>query len=168
MGNPSTRWWLRQDSEQMFVAASAESVYQLLADMPRMGEWSPECQHVEWIGDTAAPAVGARFVGHNRGGPAGLMKWSRVGRVLVADPRHEIAFVTEEGGKESTIWRYRLESVEGGTRITESYEVKAIPAWARLLDIPTNRARELREGMRHTLARLKATAETAMDPASER
>ena len=33
MGKPSSRWWLRQDSEQTFVAASAERVYQLLADM---------------------------------------------------------------------------------------------------------------------------------------
>ena len=168
MGKPSSRWWLRQDSEQTFVAASAERVYQLLADMPRMGEWSPECQKVEWTGDTDVPAVGARFVGHNRGGPRGLMKWSRAGRVLVADPGREFAFVTEEGGKESTIWHYRLESVDGGTRITESYEVKTIPPWARVVDIPTNRARELQEGMRHTLARLKTAAEVAMDPASER
>jgi len=34
-----------------------------------------------------------------------------------------------------------------------------IPAWARLLDVPTNRHRELLEGMRHTLARLKIAAE---------
>jgi hypothetical protein len=168
MGKPSSRWWLRQDSEQTFVAASAERLYQLLADMPRMGEWSPECQRVEWTDDTAAPVVGARFVGHNKGGPGGLMKWSRAGRVLVADPGREFAFVTEEGGKESTMWHYRLESVDGGTRITESYDVKTIPAWARVIDIPTNRAQELREGMRHTLARLKAVAEAAMDPASEK
>ena len=51
------------------------------------------------------------------------MKWSRRGRVLVADPGREFAFVTEEGGKESTIWRYQLESADGGTRITESYEL---------------------------------------------
>lgn len=168
MGKPSSRWWLRHDSEQTSVAASAHSVYLLLADMPRMGEWSPECQRVEWTGDIAAPAVGARFIGHNRGGPLGLMTWSRAGRVLVADPGREFAFVTEEGGKESTIWRYQLESLDGGTRITESYQVKTIPAWARVIDIPTNRARELREGMHHTLARLKAAAEAAMDPASER
>ena len=168
MGKPSSRWWLRQDSEQTFVAASAEGVYQLLADMPRMGEWSPECQQVEWTGDTAAPAVGARFVGRNRGGSRGLMKWSRSGQVLVADLGREFAFVTEEGGKEFTIWSYQLESVDGGTRITESYEVKAIPAWARVIDIPTNRARELREGMRHTLARLRTAAEQAANPASGR
>jgi uncharacterized protein YndB with AHSA1/START domain len=168
MVKPSSRFWLRQDSEQTFVAAPADRVYELLADMPRMGDWSPECRQVEWTGDTAAPEVGARFVGHNRGGPGGLMKWSRCGRVLVADPGREFAFVTEEGGKESTIWRYQLEPVDGGTRITETYEVKTIPVWARVIDIPTNRARELREGMRHTLARLRTAAEQAANPASGR
>ena len=81
----------------------------MVADLPRMGEWSPECQRVEWEGGASGPAAGATFVGHNKGGPRGLMKWSRRGRVLVADPGREFAFVTEEGGHESTVWRYRFE-----------------------------------------------------------
>jgi hypothetical protein len=87
------------------------------------------------------------------------MKWSRRGRVITADPGREFAFVTEEGGREGTEWRYRLESVAGGTRVTESYTVWWIPTWARIADVPTNRARELREAMRHTLERLKGAAE---------
>jgi hypothetical protein len=87
------------------------------------------------------------------------MRWSRHGRVLVADRGREFAFATEEGGRESTVWRYRFEPVDGGTRVTESYQVKQIPAWARILDVPTNRHRELLEGMRHTLVRLKIAAE---------
>jgi len=168
MKTSSTRWWLRQDSEEAVVGAPPKCVYDLVADMPRMGEWSPECQRVEWTDGAVAPAEGARFIGHNRGGPGGLMRWSRRGRVLVADPGREFAFVTEEGGKESTIWRYRLEETGGGTRVTESYEVKSIPTWARIVDVPTNRARELREGMGHTLAQLKAAAEATVAPGSDR
>ena len=103
----------------------------------------------------SGPAEGARFVGHNRGGPRGLMRWSRRGRILTADDGREFAFATEEGGRESTVWRYRFEPVDGGTRVTESYDVKRIPIWARILDVPTNRHRELLEGMRHTLHQLK-------------
>ena len=81
--------------------------------------WSPTC--AAWAsgapsarpssGRTAptGPAEGARFVGHNRGGPRGLMRWSRRGRILTADVGREFAFVTEEGGHESTVWRYRFE-----------------------------------------------------------
>jgi hypothetical protein len=89
------------------------------------------------------------------------MKWSRHGRVLAADRGREFTFVTEEGGKESTVWSYRLEPTAGGTRVTESYEVRWIPTWARIVDVPTNRHRELHQAMAHTLARLKSFAENA-------
>jgi Polyketide cyclase / dehydrase and lipid transport len=159
MAGKSSRWWLTGDSAETVVSAAPERLYGLVADLPRMGEWSPECQRVEWEDAAIGPAVGATFVGHNKGGPRGLMKWSRRGRVLVADAGSEFAFVTEEGGRESTVWRYRFEPVDGGTRVTESYEVKWIPTWARIVDVPTNRAKEIVEGMQHTLTRLKATAE---------
>jgi uncharacterized protein YndB with AHSA1/START domain len=159
------RWWLTQDSQELVVSAPPERIYDLVSDLSRMGRWSPECQQVEWEGGASAPVEGARFVGHNRGGPRKLMRWSRHGRVLAADRGREFAFVTEEGGRESTVWCYRFEPVDGGTRVTESYEVKQIPAWARILDIPTNRHRELLEGMRHTLARLKIAAEADTEAA---
>lgn len=166
MAPRNQRWWLTQDSEQVVINASPERLYQMVADLGRMGEWSPECQHVEWEDGATGPAEGARFVGHNRGGPRGLMRWSRRGRVLTTDAGREFAFATEKGGRESTVWRYRFEPVDGGTRVTESYDVKVIPVWARILDVPTNRHRELLEGMRHTLQQLKTAAE-AMSPASD-
>ena len=153
------RWWLTRDSQQIVIRTSPGRIYGLVADLTRMGEWSPECERVEWTDGATVAAEGARFTGHNRGGPFRLMRWSRRGRVLAADPGREFAFVTEEGGRESTLWRYRFEPVEGGTRVTESYEVRWIPAWARILDVPTNRHRELREAMGHTLGQLKAAAE---------
>ena len=159
MVTTSGRWWLTVDSCEIVVGATPERIYDLVAELPRMGEWSPECQSVEWVEGTTGPAVGAAFVGHNRGGPRGLFTWSRRGRVLAAEPGREFAFVTEEGGRESTEWRYRFEPVDGGTRVTESYDVKWIPTWARIVDVPTNRHRELRDAMRHTLERLKSAAE---------
>jgi hypothetical protein len=159
MATKNPRWWLTQDSDVIVIDTTPERVYDLVAELPRMSEWSPECQRVEWLDGATGPAVGATFVGHNRGGPRGLMKWSRRGRVVVADPGREFAFVTEEGGRESTQWRYLFEPVDGGTLVTESYDVKWIPTWARIVDVPTNRHRELREAMRHTLERLKSAAE---------
>jgi len=160
------RWWLTEDSVELMIDAPADRLYELVADLQRMGEWSPECQRVEWTKGSNGPAEGATFVGHNRGGPKGLMKWSRHGRVLTADPGREFTFVTEEGDRESTLWRYRFEPVKGGTQVTESYEVKWIPTWARMLDVPTNRHRELREAMRHTLAQLKAAGEGTPEQAA--
>ena len=59
------------------------------------------------------------------------------------------------------MWRYRFEPLADGTRVTESYEVRWIPVWARIVDVPANRHRELRDAMRHTLEQLKAAAEAA-------
>jgi Polyketide cyclase / dehydrase and lipid transport len=158
--SPSSRWWLREDSQSVVIGAAAEQIYALVADLSRMGEWSPECHRVEWLEGSSGPVVGARFMGHNQGGPLGVMKWSRRGRVVTADPGREFAFVTEEGGREGTEWRFRLEETGTGTRVTESYAVSWIPTWARVVDVPTNRARELRESMAHTLERLRCAAET--------
>ena len=155
------RWWLTEDSHEVIVNTTPEHVYDLVADLTRMGEWSPECERVEWTGDSNAPAEGATFVGHNRGGPFRLFRWSRHGRVLAADPAREFTFVTQEGGREACVWRYRFEPVDGGTRVTESYQVRWLPAWARIVDVPSNRHRELQEAMRHTLAQLKNAAESA-------
>ena len=162
MAPKNQRWWLTEDSVSIDVDASAESIYDLIADLPRMGEWSPECQRVEWTDGTAAAAPNATFIGHNRGGPFRLMKWSRRGRVLTAERGRELAFVTEEGGREGTVWRYRFEPTGDRTHVTESYEVRWIPTWARIVDVPTNRHRELLETMQDTLRQLKSAAETAL------
>jgi len=157
----SQRWRLTTDHCQIDIAATPEQVYDLVADLPRMGEWSPECQSVEWLDGATAAVEDATFVGHNRIGPRGMIRWSRHGRVLRAERGREFAFVTDEGGRESTEWRYSFEPIEGGTRVTECYDVHWIPTWARIVDVPTNRHRELLENMSKTLRQLKAAAEAA-------
>ena len=107
------RWWLTCDSQQIVINASPERIYDLVSDLPRMGEWSPECEQVEWTDGSTPPRWGARFIGHNRGGPFRLMRWSRRGRVLAAARGREFAFVTEEGGRESTVWRLPLRARRG-------------------------------------------------------
>ena len=44
--------------------------------------------------------------------------------------------------------------------MTESYTVRWIPTWARIIDVPHQpRTSELRKAMRHTLEQLKVAAE---------
>ena len=51
------------------IDAPPEHVYDLVTDVTRMGEWSPETHRCRWVeGD--GPAVGARFKGDNRRGRA--------------------------------------------------------------------------------------------------
>jgi uncharacterized protein YndB with AHSA1/START domain len=87
------------------IAAPPARVYDLIADITRMGEWSPECYRCEWMGDTEEPLVGARFHGHNRMGP---LKWVTTCEIVTADRSREFAFtvIHDKTGRESTRWRY--------------------------------------------------------------
>ena len=160
MAPKNQRWWLTEDHVELDIEASADALYAMVSDLPRIGAWSPECESVDWEGDVTVAVEGTTFMGHNAVGPGRRIRYSRHGRVLVADPGREFAFVTDEGGRESTVWRYRFEPQgDSSTRVTEGYEVRWIPTWARILDVPTNRHKELLKGMRTTLERLKAAAE---------
>ncbi len=162
MAPKNQRWWLTTDSVELDISADAHLLYAMVSDLPRIGEWSPECEAVEWEDDATIPVAGTTFVGHNAVGPGRRIRYSRHGRVLVAEPGREFTFITDEGGRESTEWSYRFEPRgDGTTRVSESYRVRWIPTWARILDVPLNRHKELLEGMRITLERLRATAEAA-------
>jgi hypothetical protein len=170
------RWWLTEDEVDTVISAEAGVLYDMVSDLPRIGEWSPECEAVDWIDDTldhtrdaglddtATPVAGSRFVGHNAVGPGRKIRYSRRGRVLAADRGVEFAFATEEGGREGTTWRYRFETHPEGTRVVESYHVSWIPWWARIIDVPLDRHAELVHNMRTTLQNLKTAAERRPDP----
>jgi Polyketide cyclase / dehydrase and lipid transport len=162
MAPKNQRWYLTADSVSIEIAADADTLYSLVSDLPRMGEWSPECVRVEWEGEVSAPGEGTTFVGFNEVGPGRRIRYQRHGTVLTAEPGRAFSFITEEGGRPSTAWHYTFEPLgEGLTRVTEGYEVRWIPMWARVIDVPLNRHKELLEGMRTTLERLKAAADAS-------
>lgn len=143
------------------IAATPEQVWSLVADAPRMSEWSPVITRCEWVGDASGPEVGARFVGHNRQSGA---RWSRECVITACDPGSELAFETMFRGAPSTRWRYRFEPTVDGTLVIESYEVIAIPMWVRALRrVPgmiDRSRRDARRGMELTLERIGTIAET--------
>ncbi|MGH9090145.1 MAG: SRPBCC family protein [Acidimicrobiales bacterium] len=144
------------------VDAAPEVVYDLVADVSRMGEWSPECVGCDWIDGASGPAVGARFRGRNR---HRLARWSTKPRVTVANRPSELAFVAPDGfGRDLTIWWYRLEPAGSGTELTESFELlRDIPwyirAWRRSFMGVKDRKADLEENMGRTLSNIKAAAE---------
>jgi hypothetical protein len=154
----TTRGW--RDKATLDIAAGPDQVWELIADVTRMGEWSPVCRRCEWTDGSDRAAVGARFTGHNRQGPA---RWSRPCEVTVSDPGRQFSFRTLFKGEEATRWHYRLESAATGTTVVESYEVVAMPRWVQLLHrLPGMHAKARRDGVRnmtHTLQRLRAEAE---------
>jgi Polyketide cyclase / dehydrase and lipid transport len=146
-------------SESITVSAPALSVYGLVSDLPRMGEWSPECTRVTWSARTPGPATGARFVGHNR---AGAVRWFTFGRVVDAVPGERFSFVVTFGPIPISQWSYDFRTLESGCEVTESWTDHR-PAAFRAMFRPFfgDRVRANDRGIRITLERLKTAAETA-------
>lgn len=57
-----------QGEAQVYIEAPPDKVFQLVSDVTRMGEWSPECRRCRWLDGVSSPVVGTRFRGQNRRG----------------------------------------------------------------------------------------------------
>ena len=139
------------------IHASPEAVYDLVSDLPRMGEWSPENIGGEWQG-SGSGQVGDRFIGHNR---TSARSWSVPVMVPVAERGRCFAFVTRPDEGPYVRWTYRLEPSGTGTRVTEVWDVEQLPpamqsATQAQLD---ERSRYTEAMLATTLAAIQATAE---------
>lgn len=157
---------LRVDTVSVTVAADAATLWDMVSDVTRMGEWSPECRSCRWTGKRRTPVVGARFVGFNKRGWA---RWATTNEVVEAERGTAFAFRTRETG---VIWGYRFAPAPDGdgTVVTETRDLRSARTWLVRVAGPfvggmEGHAAELREGMRQTLERLKAAAESAPAPA---
>lgn len=138
------------------INATPQQVYELVSDLPRMGEWSPENCGGSWLRGATGPAVGAKFKGKNR---KGAMRWSTISTVVVADPGTEFAFDVSVKGFAVARWGFRLEAADGGTLVTQYFDDHRSKPMAKItglaLQIP-DRVTHNRAGMEQTLAKLAA------------
>ena len=146
-------------SASITIAAPAEEIYRFIADMPRIGEISPECTGGAW--ESEARGEGAIFIGSNT---ASDRTWQRRIRVAVASPPREFAFenlsdaAVPASPEDTPIarWRYTFTSDEGGTRVEETWEYLEHP---RLETLGEERMRirqaTNQSGIEQTLANLK-------------
>jgi hypothetical protein len=104
----------RTHSDRILVAAPAEHVYDLVADITRMGGYSPVCKEC-WWDEGDRPTVGAHFTGRN---VIGDRTWETRSEVVAADRGREFAWVTSEG---MVRWGYTFATADGRTEVTESW-----------------------------------------------
>ena len=146
--------------ESLTVAAPADLVYDLVADLPRMGEWSPECERVTWLGGARCAAEGAHFLGHNR---AGWVRWMTQGEVVTAEPGRRLAFEITVGPLKIARWEYVIipdDADQSCCTVVEEWTDRR-PLWYRA---PVDRVTGSRMKINHrgiiqTLANLSRTAE---------
>lgn len=153
---------LTTDTAERYVDAPPEVVYDILADVTRTPERTPDVVRCEWIRGATGPAVGAWFKSLNTVGYG--PKWPNRSVVIAADPGREFSFARHEVAGGVVEWRHRLVPEGDGTRVVESYEVtKPIPivGWfiIGVLMRRKDRRADLRESMAKSLGRLAELAE---------
>ena len=143
------------------VTAPPDAVWALLADPTRMGEFSPECRRVTWVGDVRDTVVGARFRGVNRRGPS---VWATVSSYVDVEPGRRVAWESRFLGLPVSRWQYAIEPADGGTRVVESWWDQrhlVIRVAGPVARISVNAKEHNRRGMAVTLGRIKARLEKA-------
>jgi len=143
------------------MAAPPDVVWDLVSDVTRIGEFSPETFEAEWLRGATGPAVGNRFKGHVKRNGVGPIYWT-VCEVTDLDPGRHFEFAVLVGDQTVNRWGYRLEAVDGGTRVTEYFSMKPSTFtklyWTLLGRL---RGRTNERGMRQTLERIKTIAEAS-------
>jgi uncharacterized protein YndB with AHSA1/START domain len=142
---------------QININAPVAKVWELISDLNRMPQWSPQCRMMKALGPVRE---GTRTVNLNR---RNYMFWPTTSTLVEVIPEKKLAFRVNAN---NTIWSYELEATGDGTRVVESRHaengVKAVSnATVNALfgGVPSFE-RELVEGMNTSLARIKAAAES--------
>lgn len=173
----TTSWEL---TASITVDASPWHVYDLISDITRMGEWSPECLGGAWVSGTAGEA-GARFQGYNQDGPAA---WTSESQVIEAAKPHRFGFSVLRfrpggpgdsgdwvGGSEvgDMTWTFEIASNGSGCVLTQHHALRAISPFYRSILEQTpedersaalrSRKEHLQGAMKTTLERIKAKVE---------
>ncbi|MFT4189766.1 MAG: SRPBCC family protein [Aeromicrobium sp.] len=141
------------------IDAPTATVWSIVSDLKRMGEWSPQCRKMIVRGGEVKQ--GTRTVNINR---QGWKVWPTRSYVKEFVPERKLALKIAENG---TVWTYELEPTATGTKLTES---RLAPGGVSdvsnvltkyVLGGTENFEDGLQKGIEQTLARIKAEAEKA-------
>ncbi|GAA3971013.1 SRPBCC family protein [Thermobifida alba] len=118
-------------SARILVAAPPDQVYAVVSDLPRSGEWSPECRGGEWVSGEPG-AVGAVFRGENCRpedvvGWAPLVRgvWHTEARVVAAEPGRTFRWMmlSHAGADQESIWGFDIEPDEKGSVLVHHFRM---------------------------------------------
>lgn len=144
------------------IAASPQQVWDVVSDVTRTGQWSPECFRVDWLDghDAARGAqVGARFRGCNRLRFVGV--WCSRCTVTVCEPASELTWVVGDDATDpNSRWSFTMTPDGAGTRLTQSWSMLREPRVVLAYYWLSRRAAALQVGSRQSLARIRMLVES--------
>lgn len=145
----------RELRAETVVAAPPQQVWEVLSDLSRMPDWSPELVRMVPL-KRGGLRPGQWYLGLNR---RKAVVWPTRSVVVVVEPARRLVWDTKSSGAR---WIYELEPVGEGTRVVHRRPVpRRLTALSRLfagafLGGAGGHADELEEGMRATVDRLRA------------
>jgi hypothetical protein len=141
------------------MAADPMRIWDLVSDITRIGEFSPETFEAEWLDGADGPALGAKFRGHVKRNGIGPIYWTTC-TVSECEPGKSFAFDVVQNDRPLTTWRYRLDARDGGTAVTESFALAPVMALKAYWAIAGwRRGPRNDQAMRRTLERMKNVVE---------
>jgi len=148
-----------QGEVTVHMNAPVDKVWDLVTDVTRIGEFSPETFDAEWIKGATGPAVGAWFRGHVKRNQKGPTYWTQC-QVTACEQNQRFEFTVMTAGRPVNTWGYRLHPADGGTDVTEYFKLAENIGtriyWALLGRL---RGRTNENNMRATLEGMKAVVE---------
>jgi uncharacterized protein YndB with AHSA1/START domain len=99
------------------IAATPSQLWEFVTDINLPARFSPEFQGAEWLDGATGPSVGARFRGRNQ--HARIGEWQVTCTVVECEPDRVIGWAVEDVDAPAAKWRFTLEPVDGGTKVTQ-------------------------------------------------
>ena len=141
-----------EDQVSLMFGGSVEQVWNVVSDVARIGEWSPECYQISWVDGARSPAKGAVFIGRNR---LGIVRWHTTCTIVDWEPGHSFAYEAHHAWGATTRWSFALREDADGVEVTQRYQTVGSPRWMVALDKLAGRRGALRRGMQSTLAAMR-------------
>ena len=149
---------LDHDTVRLRIDARPEAIYDLVADVTRTPELSPEIVQCVWLDGATGPVVGARFKARNK--MPNRPTFSNKPVVTITERGRTFGFARTEPFGGTVEWRYDFTPDGDGTLVTEYFKLgSSLPLKAYWLVLGPLRGRTNAKGMRTTLGRMKAVVE---------
>jgi hypothetical protein len=147
---------------QITIAATADTVYALVSDLPGMAAHAEEMVRGHWLDDASGPVVGARA--QTKNSRSRLYTWSTISTVTDAEQGKRFAFEVTYLGLPIARWQYDIAATDGGCVVTESTWDRRSRAMTFIGSVGTgvwDRAAVNARNIATTLGRIKQAAESA-------
>ena len=127
------------------IAAPPQRVWDVVSDIAVMPRFSTELRGVQWADGFDGPALGAKFLGHNRNRMIG--EWTTLSSIVAFDPPKIFGWAVGDPENAAATWQFDLQPISQGTRLGYTARIGPGPSGVTfLIERSPERAQQIIEG----------------------